>query len=137
MKSHACEGAAPGAQIGREGRLPRHRVPGRGGGELQAGGVQGLAAEGAQRPGELGAAPCREAQPAAVDRVAHEGVVQVGQVHADLVGPPGLETDPHVGVGPEGGVHGLEAGPCVGRVDGRQDRYEGHTASSTWRIRTV
>lgn len=51
----------------------------------------------------------RDAEAAAIDRVPHQRVVDVGHVHADLVRAAGLQLDPGVGVGAEPLQHAVVA----------------------------
>ena len=59
--------------------------------ERQPLGVQRLAAEAAQRGDQLRRGAFRQLQAAAVERIAHQRVADVGEVHADLVGAAGLQ----------------------------------------------
>src|SRR5690606_6934286 len=51
----------------------------------------------------------RYAKASAVERIAHQRVAKMTHVHADLVGPPGFQLDPHVGMRTEAFQHPIVA----------------------------
>src|SRR5258708_11930161 len=61
-------------------------------------GVQGVAAKGAERLGESGGAPRRDAGASAVKRIADDRKTDVREVNPDLVRTAGFELDAHQGV---------------------------------------
>ena len=86
------QGALQEKQILRQGRLPMQKFPGSGVFQGEQIGVQGLPAEGGERLLTLGAELAGLGlEVRAIDGVAHQGVADMGEVHPDLMGPPGLE----------------------------------------------
>ncbi len=58
--------------------------------------MQGLVAEIAQGIRQFFAGSCRDCEAAAINGIADQGMAQVSEMHANLVGAPGLEVDPNM-----------------------------------------
>ena len=72
--------------------------------------MEGLAFEGAELLGQGGAGLRWKSQAAAVDRVAHYGMVDVGHVDAYLVGAAGFQGEAQQGMGAQAAFHAVAGG---------------------------
>src|SRR5512146_335549 len=76
-------------------RLPFERAPRRGMGQRQTRRMERLARKGTECRRQRGTASCGQPTPAAVYRIADDGIPDMRKVHAYLVGPASLELHPH------------------------------------------
>ena len=92
----------------------------------QLAGMQGLALEATQRLDQLGSRALGQTQTLAVQGITQQRIADVGHVHADLVGTPGFQLDPDMGVATETFQYAVMGdrrlagmGHCLFGTDGR------------------
>src|SRR4051794_33708046 len=73
--------------------------------QLEKTGVQRLARKLLQRLYERLTGRRRYAETTAIERIAHQRITEMGHVHTNLMGAPGFQLDPHMGMRAEAFQH--------------------------------